>query len=396
MGDLASVKRFVESGANVDTRTWLTHETPLHLAARNGHADVVKYLLEHRAAVNTRDEGGATPLHSASRAGHLKVMEALLAGGADVSEKGTGCGPPLQWAAQAGQIDAAKVLLEHRADIDQAGTDGSTPLMAAVSAGQTEMVKFLLERKAAANARAAYGLTALHAAAYADRADIARMLIAHGADPNLECNGRTAFQIARSEGFRRALRGEAPTTRPVQPTTRSASGGAKPDDPESLRVELNALIQRKAPLDDELAKARRMVGPKHPQARQLEAQVQYLDHQIEALKQRLLDAYAQQDATCYISGVPSPGAYKFGNQPVTLLQALIAARLDPNAEKDKYILIIRRNIDGKTEATDSFRVSELLSNRSKDIDLHAGDTIIISTDPPAHPAAVTRPAVRPR
>jgi len=239
LGDIDAITRFIERGDDVNRKTLLRRETPLHLAAKNGHADAVRCLLEHGASVNARDEGGATPLHRATFAGHLRAMEVLRAGGADVSEKGTGCGPPLQWAAQAGRIDAARLLLKHHAELDQKGTDEQTPLMVAVSAGQTEMVKFLLAEGAQVNARAAYGLTPLHAAAYADRAQIARILMEHGADPNLECNGRTVFQIAHSEELRRVLRDEKPAQ---PPTTRPAAAQLVPLD-QNDRVQ-RAIYQR--------------------------------------------------------------------------------------------------------------------------------------------------------
>src|SRR5882762_8112045 len=40
--------------------------TPLHLAAANGHKDMVDFLLTTKADVNAKDNSGSTPLHQAA------------------------------------------------------------------------------------------------------------------------------------------------------------------------------------------------------------------------------------------------------------------------------------------------------------------------------------------
>ena len=59
-----------EVGFNLDqTGQWL-----LHVAAKHGHVEVAKILLEHGAQVNRKNELGRVPLHSAAASGHLKVV----------------------------------------------------------------------------------------------------------------------------------------------------------------------------------------------------------------------------------------------------------------------------------------------------------------------------------
>jgi ankyrin repeat protein len=131
------------------------------------------------------------------------VVKILLEHGADVSEAGTGCGTPLQWAAQNGHTKSAELLLARDADINQ--KDGAA-LQAAVSNRHVAMVRLLLDKGADVNVSGDYGRTPLCAACYNDDIEIGRILLDHGADPRLECDGRTAFEIARSEEFRRLLR----------------------------------------------------------------------------------------------------------------------------------------------------------------------------------------------
>ena len=57
-----------------------------HYACRNGHADVVTLLLDHRADPNIQTKsGGATPLHRAAYGGHLRIVYQLMHARADAS-----------------------------------------------------------------------------------------------------------------------------------------------------------------------------------------------------------------------------------------------------------------------------------------------------------------------
>lgn len=52
--------------------------SPLHQAARNGHIDIVKLLVDHGADVDVTDGSNKTPLHVATFRGHEKVVKLLL------------------------------------------------------------------------------------------------------------------------------------------------------------------------------------------------------------------------------------------------------------------------------------------------------------------------------
>ena len=55
----------------------------LYIGARNGHVDVVKWLLSRGANPNFRAERGGTPLYWATKQAHLDVVRALVVAGAD-------------------------------------------------------------------------------------------------------------------------------------------------------------------------------------------------------------------------------------------------------------------------------------------------------------------------
>jgi ankyrin repeat protein len=58
--------------------------TPLHIAAKNGHAKAIWALAFLGADVHARFIDGATPLHVAAKHGHVDAISALAALGADV------------------------------------------------------------------------------------------------------------------------------------------------------------------------------------------------------------------------------------------------------------------------------------------------------------------------
>lgn len=59
-GDLATVKKFIEYGSDVNES--MNGTTPLMLAARYNKVEIIKLLLENGAKLDTKDERGYTAL----------------------------------------------------------------------------------------------------------------------------------------------------------------------------------------------------------------------------------------------------------------------------------------------------------------------------------------------
>ena len=53
--------------------------TPLFIASRNGHLEVVKFLIASGGLVNQADNDGWTPLYIACCDGHLEIVKVLIA-----------------------------------------------------------------------------------------------------------------------------------------------------------------------------------------------------------------------------------------------------------------------------------------------------------------------------
>ena len=65
--------------------SWKDNARPLHVASRNGHAEIVRRLIAAGANVNISDDDGDTPLLLAARCGSAEVVQLLVEAGADVA-----------------------------------------------------------------------------------------------------------------------------------------------------------------------------------------------------------------------------------------------------------------------------------------------------------------------
>jgi ankyrin repeat protein len=195
--------------------------TPLFWAARSGDTKLVERLLAHGAEVNLhaarylepgnvitgprvweRDSGdkdGETPLHLAAGEGHLEVVRLLLGNGAEVNARDENSRTPLQLACANHHAAVVKLLLEKGATVK--GTDqlGNTALHAA--SGDTACIKHLLAARADINAANPEGITPLRLAAYEGAREAAELLLARGARLDLF----SACLLGKTEAVRKLL-----------------------------------------------------------------------------------------------------------------------------------------------------------------------------------------------
>lgn len=84
-GETATVINLVNSKVDPDIRVKVKgNNTALNLAARSGHIEIMKFLLESRADTNSRNDFAETPLMCAANRARGNVCRLLLERGADV------------------------------------------------------------------------------------------------------------------------------------------------------------------------------------------------------------------------------------------------------------------------------------------------------------------------
>lgn len=106
LGKLTYVEKLVQAGAEVNVYGW----PPLVYAAYNGHDNVVDYLLNHGADVDSRAENGATAIFFAARFGHMAVVKKLIANDATLSITNDQGDTAVDWAMKAGNTDIADLM----------------------------------------------------------------------------------------------------------------------------------------------------------------------------------------------------------------------------------------------------------------------------------------------
>jgi hypothetical protein len=171
------------------TRPEKPEAVPLYYAASFGFRELAEHLIakypEHAIA-----NGGkaVTAMHVAAREGYADILLLLLAHGADVNVRGSWGQTPLHRAAWTGKVDAGKFLLDHGADINPRSYDQSTPLFSAVIQGHVEFTRMILERGAAIDVRNVTGTSPLHWAAQGGEIQAVQLLLDNGADVNARNN----------------------------------------------------------------------------------------------------------------------------------------------------------------------------------------------------------------
>ena len=125
LGQYSMLENLVQSGVNVDTRSDIG-ETPLILATRNGHDEVVRFLLTQDANVDAQNDAGESPLYIASESGRLDLIQLLLNNGAEVNLQSAAKGRAINGAANKEQLPIVNYLLEQGAEPSTIDGDGES------------------------------------------------------------------------------------------------------------------------------------------------------------------------------------------------------------------------------------------------------------------------------
>ena len=143
-------------------------KTPLHYACENGHALIVKTLMENRADPFEKDNCGRTALHYAVYSGATDVLAILTMSNEGIVHVKDHAGrTPLHHAVfmEANQILLISKLIAHGADVNAVDNDRRTPLHHAAEAGKPRVIPILVQNSALTAVKDKQGKTPLELAA---------------------------------------------------------------------------------------------------------------------------------------------------------------------------------------------------------------------------------------
>ena len=169
-------------------------------AAANGDASAVLAAIEDGADPSVRDSHGSQAVHLAAKDGHVEVLGCLLDAGVDVNAPNSISMTPFLVAAENGKTEAVKFLVQRGAAIHGTTYMGDSAITAAILMEAPETALVLIDLGVDVNAANDAGVTALHRAAARGYADVVRALLSHGASATLKTtDGETALDWAESE-----------------------------------------------------------------------------------------------------------------------------------------------------------------------------------------------------
>lgn len=137
----------LELGMDVNEGSRVNDPTPLHRAAKVGDLNMVKYLTSKGADLLARIENGSTPIMLAGKEGHREVVEYFLTSfdfGPHTLDMADNVGMTvLHHAAWHGWVEVVEDLIQRKAQVNKGDIRGFTPLYYADTNGHLDAVRKL-------------------------------------------------------------------------------------------------------------------------------------------------------------------------------------------------------------------------------------------------------------
>lgn len=198
-GLIDMVSLLLQAGVKINPRECILHNTPLHLAAQNGHIKIVELLLKAGALDALQNNPDDSPFHFVFEGERTTVVRKN--GPAKNSSLNVYGETPLSLAVQGGHIEIVRLLLQAGADSNVQNIEGRTAIFWAVLGRYTEIVALLLDTGANSNLQDKNGDTAIFLAVLQGDIKTVLLLIKNGANIEIKnIHGLTPLHVASMKG----------------------------------------------------------------------------------------------------------------------------------------------------------------------------------------------------
>ncbi|KAL8866389.1 MAG: hypothetical protein Q9198_008911 [Flavoplaca austrocitrina] len=238
---MAVVSLLIRRGAQVeshDQQRWTT----LHLAASQGHQEIIDPLLRTKVETDAKDGYGATALYRAAEGGHEAAAQLLLIEGARPDIPNDYDQTPLHRAADLGRLATARLLLNHGAPYNVKDYYGWTPLYRAADHGHNEVADLLADFAEAARKRSSQQVMMLQSGSETLVTRKSELFVHHRAGIDLHAVVRQLFLLQRQE-----LGGRGRLRKVEEGEEREENRTAPLNDEEKAPFSDDVTLGRKAP-----------------------------------------------------------------------------------------------------------------------------------------------------
>jgi ankyrin repeat protein/predicted DNA-binding WGR domain protein len=158
-GRVENVRFLIENNRSIPAAKDRQGYSAIHLAAENGHTEVIKVLIEAGVKVALGGPDRKTALHIAAARGDLEMVQFLVENNAKVTVKDKMKRSPLVLACKNGNLQVAAYLLQQGSPFVEGDSSGNTPLHYACAYGYPELIEVLMRAGANPNSVNSWNLS---------------------------------------------------------------------------------------------------------------------------------------------------------------------------------------------------------------------------------------------
>ena len=202
-GSYELIKLFTDMGNDIYHKNYEGMNC-LHIAARNGHSNLCKKLIdEYNFDANMADKRGWTVLHHFAKHGNYELVNYFADRGANIYCKNNLDQNCLHIAAKNGNFSLCKTLIdEYKFNVDMADNEGRTALHHSARNGSYDFFRYFVDMKTDIYCKSNLGENCLHIAAKNGHLDLCKILIwRHNFDVSMtDLTGLTPLLHSASTG----------------------------------------------------------------------------------------------------------------------------------------------------------------------------------------------------